>query len=253
MTCRGLFARRRGDSGTPAATAPGGDGRAAPHSPEQGAGRTRWPLLAPLVLVGTGLVLFFLPLLALGGQDELLPLDRAARLAGRDLAAAGARAVAEVVTALGAFLTTTIAVLAATIVLLAARRPRPALALAAGFLTVVVAVQLIKAGVGRLRPPGASPSLTTASFPSGHAAYATAYSALAIALIRVRAPAPRIRRLVLAGALGLTVVIGLTRVVLGVHYLSDVVAGWALGAAIFGLAAAAAVTVARMRQTERRV
>jgi membrane-associated phospholipid phosphatase len=117
---------------------------------------------------------------------------------------------------------------------------------------IVVAVHFIKAGVGRLRPPGADPSLTTASFPSGHAAYATAYTAIAVALVGATEESVRRRRTIVGVGLLLTAVIGLTRVVLGVHYLSDVVAAWGLGAAIFGAAGALLVLVGAMRHTEER-
>jgi membrane-associated phospholipid phosphatase len=122
-----------------------------------------------------------------------------------------------------------------------------------GFLAIVVAVHFIKAGVGRLRPPGYDPSITTASFPSGHAAHTTAYTVVAYALVRRFEDRPPRRRIILGVALLLTATIGLTRVLLGVHYLSDVVAGWGLGAALFGLSAAIGLLVGAMRHTEERV
>lgn len=65
------------------------------------------------------------------------------------------------------------------------------------------------------------------SFPSGHALGTTVvYGALALAATAGR----RTHRLALAGAVA--AVVGLTRVVLGVHYLVDVLAGAALGVAV---------------------
>lgn len=218
--------------------------------PDQPPGLARSPVMALLAVIALGVALFALPLLALGGRDELLPLDREVGLAARDLAASGAESIAAAVTVLGSFPVVAAAVAVAAVRLAVSRSSGTALALVLGFAAVVIAVHLIKADVGRLRPPGATPYLTTASFPSGHAAYATAYTALALALTAVRSPRRRRTRLaVVVGSLALTVAIGLTRVVLGVHYLSDVVAGWALGATIFALAAAV-VTVGPMRHTE---
>ena len=80
------------------------------------------------------------------------------------------------------------------------------------------------------------------SFPSGHAAYATAWIAVTLALGR--------RRLGLAGetawllgAIALAAAVGLSRIYLRVHWWSDVAAGWAIGAGIFGLLAAIALVV----------
>ena len=58
--------------------------------------------------------------------------------------------------------------------------------------------------------------------------------------------------LVVAGVL-LTAAIGLSRVYLGVHWMSDVSGGWALGAAIFALLSAVAVIVVHLRQNGRNV
>jgi len=113
------------------------------------------------------------------------------------------------------------------------RAPAVAALVTVGVTSGVVA--LVKALVGRSRPchalawanvlPIDLPS--DCSFPSGHAAGSFAFASL------VFARRPR------AGAMlfGLAALIALTRVILGMHYPSDVVAGAALGSA-FGLAGA---------------
>jgi len=77
---------------------------------------------------------------------------------------------------------------------------------------------------------------------------------VALALVRLAPVAlrrtPRVT--IVAGGLVVTVLVGLTRLLLGVHYWSDVAAGWGLGFAVFGLAGASASAVASMRHTEGR-
>lgn len=70
-------------------------------------------------------------------------------------------------------------------------------------------------------------------FPSGHATDAAGFflaSAVVLALTVARRPLSQ-AALVAIGA-ALTGLVGVSRLVLGVHWLSDVVAGWALGTAI---------------------
>ena len=90
-------------------------------------------------------------------------------------------------------------------------------------------VEAMKTGFDRARPDAAGHQVAVHSlaFPSGHSANAMAMW-LAIALL---AFAPRWRRPAVAAALLLAFVTGLCRLVLGVHWPSDVVGGWALGAA----------------------
>jgi undecaprenyl-diphosphatase len=65
------------------------------------------------------------------------------------------------------------------------------------------------------------------AFPSGHSANAMAVW-LAVALL---AAPERLRVPAVAAALAVALLVGLSRLVLGVHWPSDVAGGWALGAA----------------------
>ena len=101
----------------------------------------------------------------------------------------------------------------------------------------------MKVIVERARPDGAE-ALATAggyAFPSGHSATAVAlYGALA--LIVARHGDARARRAAIAAAVALSVLVGVTRVYLGVHYPTDVLAGWLLGGAVLAVAWRLAVT-----------
>ena len=112
------------------------------------------------------------------------------------------------------------------------------------FLTIVVVGQLaasnlIKFAVERVRPDlGPLGPLGTPSFPSGHSTAAAAtYAALALVIGRDRSPRARA---VLAGiAVAVAVAVAGSRVLLDVHWFSDVVAGLALGWTWFAVCAVA--------------
>ncbi|HET9772576.1 MAG TPA: phosphatase PAP2 family protein [Acidimicrobiia bacterium] len=96
-------------------------------------------------------------------------------------------------------------------------------------------VNLVKVIVDRARPDLEQlTGFSSSSFPSGHAAAAAAtFAALALLLGRRRS---RRVRAVLAGlAVGVAVTVAGTRVLLGVHWLTDVLAGLAVGWAWFAL------------------
>ena len=73
--------------------------------------------------------------------------------------------------------------------------------------------------------------VTNASFPSGHAFGAAMIYLTLAALLSRRIQQPAARTLLLVLAIGVTAAVGISRVALGVHWPSDVLAGWAAGAA----------------------
>jgi len=91
---------------------------------------------------------------------------------------------------------------------------------------------LLKQIIRRPRPAGADLFIHDASFsfPSGHAMGSLiGFAMLAYALITFWPPAHRHRSLVVVAAVILVLLVGSSRIYLGVHYLSDVVAGFAAG------------------------
>jgi undecaprenyl-diphosphatase len=92
---------------------------------------------------------------------------------------------------------------------------------------------LLKLGFARPRPELVSHlvDVNSFSFPSGHATMATiTYLTLGVLLARVQSRR-RMKLYVLAVAILLALLVGFTRVYLGVHWPTDVVAGWCIGAA----------------------
>ena len=133
----------------------------------------------------------------------------------------------------------TLAVLYAVADRLALDRRRVAYVLAAAFLALGVTLAL-KAAFALPRPPGAAEE--GFGFPSGHALGATVvWGAGAVFLDLGR----RRRRLALAA--GVAPAVAASRVVIGVHYLVDVVAGVAVGVAVVALVVALAGSRSRPR------
>lgn len=69
------------------------------------------------------------------------------------------------------------------------------------------------------------------SFPSGHSTLsAVVYLSLAVLLARLQST-KRLRIFIISAGLLVTALVGVSRVILGVHYPSDVLAGWSIGLA----------------------
>ncbi|KRR27641.1 phosphatase PAP2 family protein [Bradyrhizobium retamae] len=92
---------------------------------------------------------------------------------------------------------------------------------------------LLKIQFARPRPDLLAPAVRvfTASFPSGHAALsAITYMTLAMVLAR-RTTSQHLRIFFMAAAITLIILIGVSRIYLGVHYPTDILAGWCFGSA----------------------
>jgi undecaprenyl-diphosphatase len=91
----------------------------------------------------------------------------------------------------------------------------------------------LKLAFARPRPEFIAPTMKvfTASFPSGHAALsAVTYLTLAALLARTTSSRP-LRVYIIMIGITLTLMVGISRVYLGVHYPTDVLAGWCVGSA----------------------
>jgi undecaprenyl-diphosphatase len=186
----------------------------------------------------------------LAARPGLTPADEEVRNLAFDLKNDVGVDIAKIVTDLGS-LYVILPLLVITVGLLIwQRRPFELGVLVVGIGLIYVGVHLAKAGIDRPRPGGALDEVDGSAFPSGHAAYATAYVAMAVAAARVL-PGLLSRFAFVLGALVVAALVGITRVYLRAHYWSDVVGGWALGGAVFGTVAALALLVSYIRQNGR--
>lgn len=136
------------------------------------------------------------------------------------------------VTALGSTAILSAVVVVAAGYLLLERRALMAGVLITATVTGVFLSSTLKSVINRPRPPvgSALQSTATASFPSGHAFNSAVVYLTLGALLARRVRRPRTRAYVIGVAMLLTLAVGLSRVYLGVHYPTDVLAGWAAGA-----------------------
>ena len=135
-------------------------------------------------------------------------------------------------TALGGGTVLTLVVVLACGLLVSVRRHATAAILAVQVIAGTGLVAWAKTLFGRDRPDVIAHfvSVNSLSFPSGHAANsAIVYLSIAV-LLATAAPQRSARIYILCVAVALSVVIGLSRLYLGVHWPSDVLAGWAIGA-----------------------
>jgi undecaprenyl-diphosphatase len=195
--------------------------------------------VALVLIVGGGLVLAVLAYLVRGDTD-LVRIDRSVAEWGDRHATAFSSDVLDAVTTLGE--PTIVAILAAVVAVVETLRTRSRWVVP--FLLVVVAgngilTTTVKHLADRVRPD-VNPIAETLgpSFPSGHSSWSIAFFA-ATALLMSRGRGRSARALIAGAAAALTVMVAGSRVLLGVHWLSDVLAGLALGAAWFAVCAIA--------------
>jgi undecaprenyl-diphosphatase len=175
---------------------------------------------------------------------------------GPDFGALGPAYVTEAVrdlTALGGVFLSTLATIAAIVALLFLKLRREAVLFAATVILGWMLNNTMKALIGRERP-SLVPHLTDAggmSFPSGHSfASAMIYIGMALAFASL-SQRHSVRYTLIGVAMVLSMLIAWSRVLLGVHYPSDVIAGWLGGAGWAFLASALLYKPARAAADSR--
>lgn len=215
-------------------------------------------LTVPGILVGAGvLALIFLRLGHEVAEADTDAIDTRILLALRASPSdpLGPRWVENAVmhiSALGSGAVTTLFALIAVAYSIIARRPRFALLVAVCAIGTAVIMGVLKGLYNRPRPsvvthidpPGGL------SFPSGHSMISMAlYMTLAILISRAL-PERALRRFVIGTGLFLTLIIGVSRMYLGVHYPTDVLAGWTAGGAWALICGAIAYRLGRKHEIE---
>ncbi|WP_405085587.1 phosphatase PAP2 family protein [Microbispora sp. NBC_01389] len=195
---------------------------------------------AGVALAGAGFAL--LAGLVAGRWEPLYATDRAVTDDLNRLVA-GDTLVLDILRALtdfgGGTILTCVLVLA-TVFLLVRRELRPAAFVVATSLGALILYAVLKLLIGRLRPVVAEPVATATgmSFPSGHSMSSLVSYGVLLMVFAPLAPR-RARALAVAAVAALVVLVGFTRVALGVHHLSDVIGGWLLGLVWLWVTAAA--------------
>jgi membrane protein DedA with SNARE-associated domain/membrane-associated phospholipid phosphatase len=159
--------------------------------------------------------------------------------------------LAKVITFLGSGAFTWALAAVGAAILLARRRWAEVGVLLAGMTISSLGITEIKDAVDRPRPEGGLVETAGSSFPSGHATHSVIYVWLAFTIVLRLRPGISRATAIVCGGIALTILVGLSRVYLNVHYLSDVSAGWALGVASFAICALLALVVTQVRQTLR--
>lgn len=190
-----------------------------------------------LVLGALGLAALFV-----AGSGAIVAVDRAVAAGLNSLVAPHPAAVVvlQVLTVPGENLFGWVVVTTLALYVLLRGQRRLAVFVAVGGLGGAVLGPTVKALVDRVRPVVDIPVATAPgpSFPSGHALTATVTVGLLLLVLLPAVPERARRPLIAAGALVVGVV-AFTRIALGVHFLSDVVAGILLGVGWLAVAASA--------------
>jgi membrane protein DedA with SNARE-associated domain/membrane-associated phospholipid phosphatase len=201
-----------------------------------------------IAIAGVGLFVFVGYITILDGDPGPTPFDNQALDLADQTRNAMLVDVAKVVTSLGALPTAITLVVATSVLLIARRRHAEAIMLVLGLATIYIAVHVTKGALDRPRPSGSLVGTTGQAYPSGHAAYASAWVACAVVLTR------RLRivtsSVLIFVAIGIAAAVGVTRIYLRAHWWSDVAGGWGLGAGAFALLGGIILVVEYIRHNE---
>lgn len=135
------------------------------------------------------------------------------------------------ITALGGVTALTLLTVSVIGYLLVAKKYGTAALLAAATITGTLVGQVLKFSFARVRPAivPAFVDIHTLSYPSGHALNSAVVFLSLGALLARAEPVRRTRGYILSIAIVFTILIGFSRVFVGVHWPTDVIAGWVIG------------------------
>jgi membrane-associated phospholipid phosphatase len=206
--------------------------------------------VAPPLLLGVVLAISFGALAEeVLDEEAVVTIDREVAQTLHEQATPAATELWLLVSNVGGLVGLGLLALAAAVVLQRSSR------LAAAFVACVYVGALalvggLKLGFGRARPTFVEPLAeeTTFSFPSGHATVSLALLG-ALCFLLARSTSRRGTRIaIVAVAAGVVLAIGFSRLYLGVHYLSDVLAGWLAGGTALALCIAVLLTLEHRAQ-----
>jgi undecaprenyl-diphosphatase len=175
-------------------------------------------------------------------------LDHSAFSVASDLRANWLVDLSKVVTALGSgWVIVPLALIFGALLARRGRRSDVAV-LASGVALTFIATNTLKMLIDRPRPSGGLVEALGSAYPSGHASHSILYPFLALLVVAVWRPSAKWSAVLVGTGIAIALVVGLTRVYLRAHYMTDVLGGWGLGAAAFAGCAAIPLVVARFRQ-----
>ena len=208
--------------------------------------------LLSLLLGAAGALWLFLGVTGEVREGETSPIDTAGlllfRVTGNPSQSIGPRWVQESardITALGGFTVLTLITVVTIAILIIARKRLQAAIFAVTVIAAQAISEIIKAWVARPRPPPMlhHDLIYSSSFPSGHATMSPVVYLTLAAFISAGQSRHSVKVMMFGLAVALIIAIGVSRVYLGVHWPTDILAGWSLGSAV-AVAATLALMVA---------
>jgi undecaprenyl-diphosphatase len=197
--------------------------------------RTRAARAVPAAVAASTVSLVLVALLGAGvrtdlGAQQRLDAELSEALYAGDDRATSMDVLLEVLTAPGSWWFRALVFLPVLVLLLRRRLWWTSAWMASAVVLVGPLTTLLKEYFGRVRPDftEGGARLDSLSYPSGHSSGIATLTAVAL-ILAWPLMATRARRWALAVGVLLVLLVGLTRIWLGVHYFSDVVGGWALG------------------------